>query len=131
MHRVGRTGRAGNKGFAVTFITPDECASANDLIRALESSSNSAVPDELRELDKLYQQKLEDGEIERRRRNVGYDGKGFKYTKEEDDLVKQERKDLAKSFGYSVEEENVEENDEELAKNLQKKEEEHLKQAQY
>lgn len=25
VHRVGRTGRAGNKGIAYTFITPEEC----------------------------------------------------------------------------------------------------------
>lgn len=39
VHRVGRTGRAGNKGTAITFITKDECASAGDLIRALEQSN--------------------------------------------------------------------------------------------
>lgn len=46
VHRVGRTGRAGNKGYAVTFITPDECAFANDLIKALESanSTNTVIP---------------------------------------------------------------------------------------
>ena len=84
VHRVGRTGRAGNKGYAITFITPDECAAANDLIRALENSNNSEVPDELRELDELYQEKLEDGDIEKRRSNIGYTGKGHKFTAEED-----------------------------------------------
>jgi ATP-dependent RNA helicase DDX46/PRP5 len=59
VHRVGRTGRAGNKGYAVTFITPEECASAADLIRALESSQQTnPVPEALRDLDDLYQQKL-------------------------------------------------------------------------
>ncbi len=57
MHRVGRTGRAGNKGTAYTFITESECQYAADLIRALENS-NSDVPDELRKLDELYQQKV-------------------------------------------------------------------------
>jgi len=57
VHRVGRTGRAGNKGTAVTFISPDECPYASDLIRALESS-NSTIPTELRNLEQLYQQKL-------------------------------------------------------------------------
>lgn len=38
VHRVGRTGRAGNRGTAITFISPEECSSAADLIRALESS---------------------------------------------------------------------------------------------
>jgi len=34
--------------------------------------------------------------VERRRGNIGFAGKGFKYTKEEEDDVKK----LAKSFGY-------------------------------
>jgi superfamily II DNA/RNA helicase len=54
VHRVGRTGRAGSKGHAITFITPDECAAASDLIKALENSANAEVTDELRELDELY-----------------------------------------------------------------------------
>ena len=54
VHRVGRTGRAGSKGHAITFITPDECAAAGDLIKALENSANAEVPEELRELEELY-----------------------------------------------------------------------------
>lgn len=57
VHRVGRTGRAGNKGTAITFITPDECQSASDLIRALDQSSQE-IPEALRDLDELYQKKL-------------------------------------------------------------------------
>jgi ATP-dependent RNA helicase DDX46/PRP5 len=57
VHRVGRTGRAGNKGTAITFITPDECAFASDLIRALESG-NQEVPERLKELEELYMKKL-------------------------------------------------------------------------
>jgi len=57
VHRVGRTGRAGNKGTAITFITEAECGSAADLIRALELSGTE-VPDGLRELDELYQKKI-------------------------------------------------------------------------
>jgi ATP-dependent RNA helicase DDX46/PRP5 len=32
VHRVGRTGRAGNPGTAITFISTDECQYAQDLI---------------------------------------------------------------------------------------------------
>jgi len=53
VHRVGRTGRAGNQGTAITFITPDECQYALDLIMALESSSK-AVPQTLRDLHAEY-----------------------------------------------------------------------------
>ena len=38
VHRVGRTGRAGNKGTAITFIGPDEERYAPDLVKALRES---------------------------------------------------------------------------------------------
>jgi hypothetical protein len=57
------------------------------LIRALESG-NQEVPERLKELEELYMKKLQEGEIERRRGNVGFSGKGFKYNKEEEESVK-------------------------------------------
>ena len=87
VHRVGRTGRAGNRGTAVTFITNEECAQAADIIKALESSATE-VPDELRDLDELYHERLADGDIEKRRGNVGYLGKGHQFTAEEDEKVR-------------------------------------------
>jgi len=39
VHRVGRTGRAGNKGTAITFIGPTEERYAPDLVKALRESS--------------------------------------------------------------------------------------------
>ena len=83
VHRVGRTGRAGNKGTAVTFITHEECTLAGDIIKALESAGNE-VSDELRDLDDMYHERLADGDIEKRRSNVGYLGTGHKFTAEED-----------------------------------------------
>lgn len=38
IHRIGRTGRAGNKGTAITFFTPQDVQYASDLILALEKS---------------------------------------------------------------------------------------------
>ena len=35
IHRIGRTGRAGNKGTAITFITKDEDQYAYDIVKAL------------------------------------------------------------------------------------------------
>ena len=43
VHRVGRTGRAGNKGTAITFIGPDEERYAPDLVKALRESG-AVVP---------------------------------------------------------------------------------------
>ena len=91
VHRVGRTGRAGNKGHAITFITEDECGAAGDLIKAMENSANAHIPDELRKLEELYQEKLRDGDIEKRRSNIGYQGKGYKYNREEEEKVRIDR----------------------------------------
>jgi ATP-dependent RNA helicase DDX46/PRP5 len=44
--RVGRTGRAGNKGTAITFIGPDEDRYAPDLVKALKEST-ATVPQDL------------------------------------------------------------------------------------
>jgi len=46
VHRVGRTGRAGRKGWAYTFITPEEDKYAPDLVKALKAS-NAEIPTEL------------------------------------------------------------------------------------
>ena len=116
VHRVGRTGRAGNKGHAITFITPDECAAAGDLIKAMENSANAEIPEELRELEELYQEKLRDGDAERKRSNNGYAGKGFKYTYEEEKKVSLDRLQRSKGLGYGIEDDDNEEHEEELSK---------------
>ena len=107
VHRVGRTGRAGNKGTAYTFILPEECMYAADLIRALENSNNT-VPDALRKLDEEYQQKVLDGEIEKRKTNMGFSGKGFEFNDEEANKVKDFRKALSKAYGITNEEDDEE-----------------------
>ncbi|KAI9306689.1 P-loop containing nucleoside triphosphate hydrolase protein [Cunninghamella echinulata] len=48
-HRVGRTGRAGEKGKAITLITKKEDRFAGELVRHLEGS-NQIVPSELMDL---------------------------------------------------------------------------------
>ena len=49
VHRAGRTGRAGNKGTCVTFITSEQERYSVDIYRALKAS-NAAIPKELEEL---------------------------------------------------------------------------------
>jgi ATP-dependent RNA helicase DDX46/PRP5 len=49
VHRAGRTGRAGNKGTCVTFITTDQERYSVDIYRALKAS-NANVPKELEDL---------------------------------------------------------------------------------
>lgn len=53
VHRIGRTGRAGNEGTSYTFITNEEEHYAEDLIAALKNS-NKEVPSDLLALDSEY-----------------------------------------------------------------------------
>lgn len=48
-HRIGRTGRAGEKGTAFTFVTPKDKEFAGHLVRNLEGA-NQEVPADLMEL---------------------------------------------------------------------------------
>lgn len=48
VHRIGRTGRAGKKGLAITFLGPEDTDVYYDLKQALSKSSISQVPEELR-----------------------------------------------------------------------------------
>jgi len=58
VHRCGRTGRAGNIGYAYTFLTPDQARYGCDVIRALETSG-TPVPEELHVLWDDYVKKME------------------------------------------------------------------------
>ncbi|XP_063784810.1 probable ATP-dependent RNA helicase DDX46 [Pseudophryne corroboree] len=94
VHRAGRTGRAGNKGYAFTFITQDQARYAGDIIKALELSTNAVPP----ELEKLWsefkdQQKAEGKII---KKTSGFSGKGFKFDETEQALAN-ERKKLQKA----------------------------------
>lgn len=46
-HRIGRTGRAGKKGEAITFLTKEDSHLFHDLKRVLLASPNSSMPREL------------------------------------------------------------------------------------
>ncbi|XP_018770926.1 probable ATP-dependent RNA helicase DDX46 [Serinus canaria] len=94
VHRAGRTGRAGNKGYAYTFITEDQARYAGDIIKALELSGNP-IPADLEKLwaDFKDQQKAEGKLI---KKSSGFSGKGFKFDETEQALAN-ERKKLQKA----------------------------------
>ncbi|XP_016300705.1 probable ATP-dependent RNA helicase DDX46 [Sinocyclocheilus anshuiensis] len=94
VHRAGRTGRAGNKGYAYTFITEEQARYSGDIIKALELSG-SAVPPELELLWTNFkeQQKAEGKSI---KSSSGFSGKGFKFDETEHALAN-ERKKLQKA----------------------------------
>lgn len=97
VHRCGRTGRAGNKGFAYTFITPDQGQYAPDIIKALELSQHP-VPVELQNLWDTYKT-----EAEKLGKKIwtssGFSGKGFKFDEAEAQLVNEKKKYQKKSLG--------------------------------
>jgi len=45
IHRIGRTGRAGNKGTAICFFTPQDSKRAPDLIKILEEAKQEIPPE--------------------------------------------------------------------------------------
>ncbi|KAJ3755793.1 P-loop containing nucleoside triphosphate hydrolase protein [Lentinula raphanica] len=90
VHRAGRTGRAGNKGTCVTFITPEQDRYSVDIYRALKAS-NASVPKELEELANGFLDKLKTGKAQAA--GSGFGGKGLdRLDKERDAKEKAERK---------------------------------------
>ena len=94
VHRCGRTGRAGNKGFAYTFISPEQSKLVGDIIKALELSGGH-ISDEVEDMWKKYVEKLQaEGKIKalpggkmrpiiKKKKAIGFSGKGFKFDEKE------------------------------------------------
>ena len=97
VHRIGRTGRAGNPGTAFTFITRDEEHYSGDLIKALRSSEQ-VVESDLLELDEEYQRKVKEGEIEYKKKYTVATGRGFDFTEEERKKFADTKKNLEKGL---------------------------------
>ncbi|KAF8933031.1 pre-mRNA processing RNA-helicase [Haplosporangium bisporale] len=90
VHRVGRTGRAGNKGVAYTFITPEQERFAPDIAKAL-TNSNTAVPPELQALVDSFNEKIKSGDA--KQTASGFGGKGLeKFEKERDKVLAIQKK---------------------------------------
>lgn len=94
IHRIGRTGRAGNKGTAITFITEEEDKHAPDLIKALKMS-NQAIPYDLQDLAERFKAKVETGEV-RMYTNKNLQGQGYKFDDEEQEKEKFKKKQYKK-----------------------------------
>ncbi|ORZ05155.1 P-loop containing nucleoside triphosphate hydrolase protein [Lobosporangium transversale] len=90
VHRVGRTGRAGNKGIAYTFITPEQERFAPDIAKAL-TNSNTPVPAELQALVDSFHEKVKSGDA--KQNASGFGGKGLeKFEKERDKVLAIQKK---------------------------------------
>eukprot|EP00475_Leptophrys_vorax_P045771 TRINITY_DN9633_c0_g1_i1.p1 TRINITY_DN9633_c0_g1~~TRINITY_DN9633_c0_g1_i1.p1 ORF type:complete len:709 (-),score=216.83 TRINITY_DN9633_c0_g1_i1:16-1968(-) len=81
IHRIGRTGRAGAEGNAITFITTQDEHIAPELVKALESGKQE-VPIQLLEMATSFEEKKKSGQI-RFGSNQGYSTTGFKFDEKE------------------------------------------------
>ncbi|GFV64235.1 probable ATP-dependent RNA helicase DDX46 [Trichonephila clavipes] len=90
VHRCGRTGRAGNKGYAYTFLTSEQARYSGDIIKALEQSQNP-VPEDLQKLWDEYKLKQE-MEGKKVKSSSGFSGKGFKFDEAEAQLANEKKK---------------------------------------
>jgi len=74
VHRAGRTGRAGNRGTCVTFITPEQERYAKDLVAALRASK-ADVPPELEKMVSQFKNKIAKGT--EKATHSGFGGRGL------------------------------------------------------
>lgn len=83
VHRVGRTGRAGNKGTSFTFVNPgDESKYAPIVVRAMiDAGQSENIPKDLKQLSDDYKEKVKRGEA--RYAGSGFKGKGYSYDSSE------------------------------------------------
>ncbi|KAF7997590.1 hypothetical protein HCN44_006161 [Aphidius gifuensis] len=109
VHRCGRTGRAGNKGYAYTFITPEQERYAGEIVRAHELAS-VAVPDALRRLwDRYRARQAADGK--KVHTGGGFSGKGFKFDESEAALANEKKKFQKAALGLQDSDDEDVEND--------------------
>ena len=86
VHRVGRTGRAGQKGTAITFICYGQEKYSVDLVRALKES-NALVPDELEQMATKFKARVKSGDAFMP--GSGFRGKGLEKIEEQRQAVKE------------------------------------------
>ena len=83
VHRVGRTGRANNRGVAYTFVnSTDKAKFAPIVVRALvEAGHSKNLSQELKDLSDSFKEKVAKGEA--RWASSGYQVKGYSYDSSE------------------------------------------------
>ncbi|KAG9658788.1 P-loop containing nucleoside triphosphate hydrolase protein, partial [Aureobasidium melanogenum] len=80
VHRSGRTGRAGEKGTAITFVTPEQSKYSVDLVKALKMS-NQPVPEDLQKMASDFLERVKAGK--EKGAAIGFGGRGIERFEEQ------------------------------------------------
>ena len=97
VHRCGRTGRAGTKGVAYTFLTLDQGRYAGDIIKAFELS-DMIIPEDVKNLFEIY--KMEQAAMGKTvKSGGGFSGKGFKFDESENQQAADKKKQQKATLG--------------------------------
>uniref|UniRef100_A0A1I7VIB5 Probable ATP-dependent RNA helicase DDX46 n=1 Tax=Loa loa TaxID=7209 RepID=A0A1I7VIB5_LOALO len=92
VHRVGRTGRAGNKGYAYTFILPTgQERMAGEVCRAFETAGKEP-PEQLKKMWEDYKAHMAAEGKTVHIGGCGFSGSGYKYDQAEDEKEATRRK---------------------------------------
>jgi ATP-dependent RNA helicase DDX46/PRP5 len=109
VHRAGRTGRAGNKGTAVTFLTSEEERYSVDIAKALRQSGQP-IPEQIQKMVESFIEKVKSGK--EKASGSGFGGKGLERLDQERDATKARERKTFKTGDEPDEEEKEEKDDE-------------------
>lgn len=112
VHRAGRTGRAGNTGTAVTFLTQDQERYAVDIAKALKQSGHT-VPEPVQKMADSFLEKVRAGKEKGSSSGAGFGGKGLERLDQERESTRMRERRTYKTGEEGEEEEEKEEKKEE------------------
>jgi ATP-dependent RNA helicase DDX46/PRP5 len=108
VHRAGRTGRAGNTGTAVTFLTDEQERYAVDIAKALRQSGQ-AIPEPVQKLVDAFMEKVKAGK--EKAGASGFGGKGLERLDQERDAARNRERKTYRTGEEGEEEEREEKTD--------------------